>query len=154
SVLGASSDTDFFLLGRPQVTDPFNRDINKQLNQLVPPLKTVISGTYTTPRFGDGKGWDQYASVPLRDWQIGVVLQYPSGQFVTVPNSNNNLTAQLRLTAPAFGPAFNPWNFIPGSQYFKTGFDPNGGFDPRVYNPTVPTDPKVAGVLAGGIQTN
>lgn len=153
NVLGASSDTDFFLAGRPQVTDPFNRDINKQLNQLVPPLKTVISGTYTTPGLGDGKGWDRYASIALRDWQIGVVLQYQSGQLLTVPNSNNNLTTQLRLTAPAFGPAFNPWNFIPGSQFFKTGFDPNGGFDPRQYNAASPTDPKVASYLSGGIQT-
>ncbi len=35
--LGASADTDFFLGGRPQVSDPFNRGINKQLTSLCHP---------------------------------------------------------------------------------------------------------------------
>jgi hypothetical protein len=154
TVLGVSSDTDFFLQGRPQVTDPFNREINKQLNQNVPPLKTVIAGTYTTPGFGDGKGADHWASVALRDWQIGVVLQYQSGQLLTVPNSNNLLTSQLRINPPAgFGAsAFNPWNYVSGSDFYRAGFDPNGSFDPRQYNSTTPSDPRIASYLAGGYQ--
>jgi hypothetical protein len=155
-VLGASADTDFFFQGRPVVTDPFNRDINKQLNQLVPPLKTVIAGTYTTPglRNADG-GLMRVLSTVVKDWQIGVVLQYQSGQLLTTPTSTNQLASQLRITGPAAGffsgiPNYNPWNFVEGASFYRTGFDPNGDFDPRAYNPANPGDPKVASVLAGG----
>jgi hypothetical protein len=114
-------------------------------------LKTVVSGTYVTPNFGDHNGWDKYVSVALRDWQIGALLQYQSGQLITVPNSTNNLTTQLRITPPAnFGAGYNPWNYVPGSPYYVPGFDPNGNFDPRKYNPSNPTDPAVASLLAGG----
>lgn len=161
-VLGASSDTDFFLAGRPQVTDPFNRDINKQLNQLVPPLKTVISGTYTTPGFGKHDGvLTKLTSSVVKDWQIGLVLQYQSGQLLTTPNSNNQLSQQLRLNLPAAGQFgagllnYNPWNYVgTGGGFFRQGFDPNGSFDPRAYNPATPADPKVASVLAGGYAAN
>jgi hypothetical protein len=148
--LGANSDTDFFLLGRPQVTDPFNRGINKQLNQLVPPLKTVIAGTYTTPGFrGDPRGLMRMASVALKDWQLSVVLQYQSGDLLTVPNSNNQLSQQLRINLPNAGSLgagvanYNPFNYIPGAPFFRTGFDPNGDFDPRAYNSATPTSVSV-----------
>ena len=156
-VLGSSADTDFFFQGRPQVTDPFNRGINKQLNQLVPPLKTVISLTYTTPGWAGGQGLSRVASALVKDWQIGAVLQYQSGQLLTVPNSTNQLTSQLRLAGPGnFGTVatFNPWNFVPGSPFFREGFDPNGDFDPRQYNPATPTDANIASVLAGGQAAN
>jgi hypothetical protein len=149
TVLGTSSDTDFFLSGRPQVTDPFNRANNKQLNQLSPPLKTVISGTYTTPGFRNREGFMKYASIGVKDWQVGVVLQYQSGQLLTVPNSNNGLIGQLRITPPA-GAGYNPWNYVQGAPFFRTDFDPNGSFDPRAYNPALTSDPKFASVLAGG----
>ncbi len=152
-VLGASADTDFFFAGRPQITDPFNRANQKQLNQLNPPLKTVISGTYTTPGIGKRDGFMRVVNVALKDWQIGAVLQYQSGALLTTPNSNNALTTQLRITPPA-GAAFNPWNFISGSQFFRAGFDANGKFDPRAYNPATPTDPNFTSVLTGGIQAN
>jgi hypothetical protein len=152
-VLGASADTDFFFAGRPQVTDPFNRGINKQLNQLTPPLKTVISGTYTTPGFANSDTMMRVANVILKDWQIGAVLQYQSGTLLTTPASNNALTAQLRIAPPAGG-AYNPWNYIAGTPFFRAGFDPNEKFDPRQYNPTTPTDPGVASVLTGGVQAN
>jgi hypothetical protein len=151
--LGASSDTDFFLRGRPQVKDPFNREQNKQINQLVPPLKTVISGVYTTPGLRNEDGWLKVMSLAVKDWQIGAVLQYQSGDLLTVPNSTNQLIQQLRINPPA-GAGFNPWNYIDGSPFFRPGFDPNGSFDPRAYNPATPTDPNVASVLAGGLQAN
>jgi hypothetical protein len=149
-VLGASADTDFFFQGRPQVTDPFNRGINKQINQLNPPLKTVISGTYTTPGFSNRQGFTRVANILVKDWQIGAVMQYQSGQILTTPNSNNQLTTQLRINpAAGGGPAFNPWNYIPGSPFFRAGFDPNGDFDPRAYDPT---NTAATSVLAGGVQ--
>jgi hypothetical protein len=159
-VLGSSADTDFFFQGRPQVTDPFNRGINKQLNQLAPPLKTVIAGTYTTPGIGKRDGWMRAVNQALKDWQIGAVLQYQSGALMTTPNSNNQLSSQLRLNLPAAGAFgagianYNPWNFISGSSFFRQGFDPNEKFDPRAYNPATPTDPKFTSVLTGGIQAN
>lgn len=159
-VLGSASDTDFFLRGRPQVTDPFNRGINKQLNQLVPPLKTVISGVYTTPGFSANRMLGRVASALVRDWQIGVVLQYQSGELLTVPTSNNQLSQQLRINVPAAGlfgagiANYNPFNYIAGAPFFRPGFDPNGDFDPRQYNPQNPTDPNVVSVLAGAVQAD
>lgn len=156
SALGASSDTDFFLRGRPQVTDPFNRRVNKQLNQLVQPLKTVIALNYVVPRMNlAGAGMKALAWV-LGDWQVAAVLQYQSGDLLTVPNSNNQLSQQLRMNLPNAGALvgvanYNPWNYN-GNGFFRPGFDPNGSFDPRAYNPARPTDPNVASVLAGGIQ--
>jgi hypothetical protein len=70
--------------------------------------------------------------------------------LITVPTSNNNLTTQLRIAPPAGG-AYNPYNYINGQPYYRVGFDPNGNFDPRRYNPANPIDPAYASVLAGGL---
>lgn len=157
-VLGVSSDSDFFISGRPAVKDPFNREQNKQLNQNVPPLKTVISGTYTTPRFGlSSDGWQKYASVLVRDWQFGVVLQYQSGQLIGVPNSNNQLTTQLSMALVPAGGTTNPWNTVPGVGYFKQGFDPNSSnvdfrqYSASVVNGATVYDPNASSYLAGGL---
>lgn len=152
-VIGSSAATDFFFAGRPQVSDPFNRGINKQLNQLTPPLKTVISATYNTPGIAGAAGAMRVVSTLLKDWQVSAVLQYQSGTLMTTPNSNNALVTQLRIAPPAGG-AYNPWNFVSGSSFWAPGFDPNGAFDPRKYNPATPTDPTYASVLSGGLQTN
>jgi len=151
-VLGSSADTDFFFAGRPAAVDPFNRNSNKQLNQLVQPLKSVISGTYTTPGFAS-QGIMRVASAAVKDWQIGAVLQYQSGQLLQTPTSNNLLTSQLRLFGPGnFGAVanFNPWNYTPGAPFFKAGFDPNGSFDPRAYNAASPAN---SGLLSGGFSS-
>jgi hypothetical protein len=153
SVLGAATDTDFFLRGRPQLTDPYNRARNKQLNQFVPPLKTVLSFLYTTPGWQAGGILNRIAAAVVRDWQIGAVLQYQSGELLTVPASNNQLIQQYRIAGPGGG-GFNPWNYVPGSPFFREGFDPNGDFDPRAYNPETPADPNAASVLAGGFQAD
>jgi hypothetical protein len=153
SVLGASSDTDFFLGGRPALTDPFNRRANKQINQLNPPLKTVISGTYITPGLGSRTGAARWLSLAIKDWQIGGVLQYQSGNLIQVPTSNNQLINQLRIVAPAGG-GFNPFNYIEGQPFFRPGFDVNGPFDPRQYNPQNPSDPNVVSYLAGAVAAN
>jgi hypothetical protein len=87
-------------------------------------------------------------------------LQYQSGQLLTVPNSNNQLSQQLRMNLPnagAFGAGlgnYNPWNYISGAAFWAPNFDPNGSFDPRAYNPTTPTDPRAASVLTGGLQAD
>ncbi len=130
-VNGLSNDTDFFLPGRPQVIDPFNRANNKQLNQLNPPLKTVISGTYTTPGFAADSTGMKALSWLVRDWQIGAVLQYQSGVLMGAPQSNNQLRQTLLMSnAASFtGAYYNPWNLVPGQSYWANGFDPNGNWD-------------------------
>jgi hypothetical protein len=158
SALGSSADTDFFFAGRPQVTDPFNRANQKQLNQLVSPLKTVISGTYITPALPWQSGFTgKMVSTIVKDWQVGVVLQYQSGQLLTVPTSTNGLTGQLRIAPPAaFGGGYNPWNYTPGTPFFREGFDPNGDIDFRAsgfYGTTGNPNANQASVLTGGFQT-
>jgi hypothetical protein len=158
--IGANSDTDFFLRGRPLVTDPFNRGINKQINQLVPPLKTVLSFVYTTPGFAADGVLGRVASALVKDWQVGAVVQYQSGDILQTPETNNQLSQQLRINLPAngaFGSGngnYNPWNYIEGAPFFREGFDPNGDFDPRAHNPTTPTDPNVASYLTGGLRAD
>jgi hypothetical protein len=90
------------------------------------------------------------ASWVVQDWQIGTVLQYQSGQLLTVPNSNNQLTSQLRIT-PAAGAALNPWNYVPGTPFYRAGFDPNGPFDPRAFNSA---NPNASSFLSGGVQAD
>jgi len=93
------------------------------------------------------------ASAAVKDWQIGAVLQYQSGQLLQTPTSNNLLTSQLRLFGPGnFGAVanFNPWNYTPGAPFFKAGFDPNGSFDPRAYNAASPAN---SGLLSGGFSS-
>jgi hypothetical protein len=113
--LGANSDTGY--LGVPATTrinDVFNRDSNKQLSPLSQPIRLVISGTYTTPRTGgDGMAMKALSQV-VRDWQLGVVLQYQSGQLMQVPQSNNALFSQLNRGAGLFGGAGTYFNFADG----------------------------------------
>ncbi len=50
NVIGAASDSTFFLLGQTQATGPSTISITtSSFNQYVRPLATVISFTYTTP---------------------------------------------------------------------------------------------------------
>ena len=66
----------------------------------------------------------------MKDWQVGTVLQYQSGQLLTVPASNNGLVTQLRLnTLPGGGSALNPMNYTNGASFWAKGFDPNGKFN-------------------------
>src|SRR5437868_14081026 len=91
SVIGSASDSTYFLTGQALVTDNFNFNNNKQLNQYVRPLATTIAFTYTTPKItADGKGMKVLSHV-LRDWQIGPVLRYQSGALMGNPTSLNQL---------------------------------------------------------------
>jgi hypothetical protein len=125
--LGANSDTGY--LGVPATTrinDVFNRDQNKQWSPLSQPHRLVISGTYTTPAMASTGMATKWMSQTLRDWQIGVVLQYQSGSLIQVPNSNNALFSQLNLGGGLFSGASTYYNFTNGQQpssYFVV--DPN-----------------------------
>lgn len=125
--LGANSDTGY--LGVPATTrinDVFNRNSNKQWSPLSQPHRLVISGTYTTPSMSHNGMATRLTSLALRDWQIGVVLQYQSGAMLAVPNSNNALFTQLNLGGGLFSGASTYYNFANGTQpdsYFSV--DPN-----------------------------
>jgi hypothetical protein len=141
---GSGTDTNFFVSGRPLINDIYNYDQNKQLNQLVKPLATVISGTYTTPKMrADGAGMRVVSQV-LRDWQLGTVLRYQSGNLIQTPPSNNQLMSQLtRFTNADFlGSTQTFWNRVPGVNPLSV--DPNCKcFNPQtaqVLNPAAWTD--------------
>jgi hypothetical protein len=132
---GTGSDTAA-TYGAPLVNDMFNYGINKELNQLVPPLVTVISGTYLTPATGgDSKGMKVLSQV-VRDWQVGFLLRYQSGALIQSPPSNNQLMSQLARPGQTF------WNYVPGVN--PLAVDPNCGcFNPQttqVLNPKAWTD--------------
>jgi hypothetical protein len=130
SVIGSASDSTYFLGGQALVTDIYNYANNKQLNQYVQPIASVISFTYVTPGFDAGSRSMRLLSHVLRDWQVGAVLRYQSGALIGNPTSLNLLTAQLGRNAQIFGPAgTNFWN-LTGEN--RLNVDPNCGcFDPQ-----------------------
>jgi hypothetical protein len=131
--LGANSDSGY--LGTPansRINDVFNRNINKQWSPLSRPYQLVISGNYTTPGFAASSTAMRIASLVARDWVVGLVFRYQSGQILAMPNSNNQLFAQLSRGGGLFGGADTFYNFAPGKGpgdiFLK---DPNCGcFDP------------------------
>jgi hypothetical protein len=143
-VNGSGTDTNFFVAGRPLVNDIYNYAQNKQLNQLVKPLATVISGTYTTPKFQTDSTGMKVLSQVVRDWQLGAVLRYQSGNLIQTPPSNNQLMSQLtRFTNADFlGSTQTFWNYVPGVN--RLNVNPNCGcFNPQTVqalNPAAWTD--------------
>ena len=128
--LGANSDTSYLTPSPAIVTDPFNRMNNKQLSAFSRPLALVISYSYTTPRFkADGSGM-KILSWVARDWVLGGLLRYQSGELIRSPASNNGLYAQtLRNGFGVFGGGNTLQNRVPGQNPFLV--DPNCGcFDP------------------------
>src|SRR5262245_53655885 len=127
-VNGTGADTSYLTPGTVLVNDVFNLRSNKQLSAFSRPQMLVLAFNYTTPGL---KGGDNAASKILsavvRDWTIGSVLRYQSGELIRVPASNNNLLTQLGR-----GPSNNPanwgggttfWNRVEGQPLFSK--DPN-----------------------------
>jgi hypothetical protein len=129
-VIGSASDSTFFLGGQTVATDIYNFNNNKQLNQYVRPLASVISFTYTTPKMVASNTSMKVLSYALRDWQVGAVLRYQSGALLGNPSSLNNLVTQLGRGAGNFGlGASNFWNLTGANRW--TISDPNCKcFDP------------------------
>jgi hypothetical protein len=144
--LGANSDTSYLTPQAPIINDVFNYQQNKQISGFSRPLLLVISSTYTTPGIhGDGFA-RKTASLLARDWVIGAVLRYQSGQILRSAASNNQLLSQLDR-----GPTNNPARWGGGAtlqnatgQPFLT-VDPNCRcFDPTttsIFNPAAWSDP-------------
>ncbi len=83
--LGAESE-----IGGGYINDLFNRNTNKQFAGFNRPLVSVISFTYTSPKFEIQK----YARAALADWTVGSVLQYASGFLIPVPATATSSLAQ------------------------------------------------------------
>jgi hypothetical protein len=109
---GANSDTSYFTPGTLLINDVYNRPSLKQISSLSRPVVLVVSFSYTTPKIkGDTTG-SKVLSVLARDWVIGSVLRYQSGQVIATPPSSNNLLTQL-----ARGLANNPALFGGGNTF-------------------------------------
>jgi hypothetical protein len=116
-VNGTGAETGQFVSGIPQFNDIFNYGQNKQLNQFVRPLATVISGSYTTPKLNGDSTSMKVLSHVVRDWQLGWLLRYQSGALISSPRSNNGLAAQLKRADNTY------WNYVPGVSPLNV--DPN-----------------------------
>jgi hypothetical protein len=143
---GTNSNTSYVTPSAPLVNDVFNKDLNKQISGFSQPQVLIISFNYVTPKLeANGTGM-KALSWALRDWTVGSVLRYASGQILATPSSSANLLDNL-----ARGPANNPalwgggWTFmnrVPGQPLFLV--DPNSKFDPTkqlVLNPNAWTEP-------------
>jgi hypothetical protein len=127
-VLGTGTDTSYLTPGNVIINDVFDYKQNKQISPFSRPLMLVIAFNYTTPGFDFGDGAAaKIMSAVARDWTIGTVLRYQSGEVLRVPASNNNLLRQLGR-----GPENNPalwgggttlYNRIPGQPLLLK--DPN-----------------------------
>jgi hypothetical protein len=114
-VLGTGTDTSYLTPGNVIINDIFDYKQNKQISPFSRPLMLVVAFNYTTPRFkfGDRAAAKMLSSV-VRDWTIGSVLRYQSGEVLRVPASNNNLLTQLGR-----GPDNNPATWGGGTTLFN-----------------------------------
>jgi hypothetical protein len=157
-VLGINSATPYFTAGSGGgapgapgpvvVNDVNNRMQNKQLSSLDRPEVLTVTFNYTTQKNkfgGDGAGGKtlQWLS---RDWTIGGVLRYQSGELVETPSANNNFLYQLGVGSqdnPAlFSSPQGIENYVPGQPFFSV--NPNSHFDPTktlVLNPNAWAEP-------------
>jgi hypothetical protein len=131
--MGAETSYNLFASITPQINDVFNRKANKYISGLSRPLISVISGTYTVPKFLENKVLSKITS----DWQFSAMLRYQSGQPIRVPSSSNLINQHLLRGGPTFA------NRVPGEPLFTVDlnchcFDPSTTF---VLNPKAWAEP-------------
>ena len=142
--LGVGADTTYLTPAPNLINDVFNRQQLKQISGFSRPFQLVLSFRYTTPGFAADSRALKTLSWAVRDWNLGGVLRYQSGQVIRTPPSNNGLFRQLaRTDNPAnWGGANTFWNRVPGQNPLL--FDPNCKcFDPTtqlVLNPNAWAD--------------
>jgi len=127
--LGVEADTGG---GVGEINDVFNRNTNKTFSSFSRPFWNSLALNYTVPKVRIYR----YADYLLRDWTLGTVLQYGSGQPIGVPNTAvvNNSAALLRGTHA---------ERVPGQPLFLVDLNCHC-FDPdktQVLNPKAWTDP-------------
>jgi len=133
----ANSNTSYLTPNDPVLNDPYNVPTIKQISGFDQPQVLVVSFSYTTPKadnvFGD-KPMGRVASWVARDWTIGGVLKYASGQILQSPASNNTLWNTMGIGGTPlngvsnFGGAAPLENYVPGQPCMAV--DPNSHFDP------------------------
>jgi hypothetical protein len=128
--LGANSDTTYLTPAPALNSDPFNRNINKQVSAFARPFALVVSFNYTTPKFSADSTGMKALSWVSRDWIVGGLLRYQSGQLIRTPASNNGFFGQILYNAfGAFGGGNTFFNRVQGQS--PLAFDPNCHcFDP------------------------
>ncbi|MCU1335988.1 MAG: hypothetical protein JWO19_1569 [Bryobacterales bacterium] len=143
---GTNSNTSYVTPSAPLINDVYNKALDKQISGFSQPQTLTISFNYTTPKLRSDRSAFKALSWTARDWTVGGVMSYRSGQILGTPSSANNLLDNL-----ARGPSNNPaiWgggytfmNRVPGQPLFLV--DPNSKFDPTkqlVLNPAAWTEP-------------
>ncbi|MGB6943087.1 MAG: carboxypeptidase regulatory-like domain-containing protein [Bryobacteraceae bacterium] len=143
---GTNSNTSYVTPSPPLINDVFNKALDKQISGFDIPQELIIAFNYTTPNVSLDKTGGKALSWLARDWTIGGVLRYQSGQLLQTPFSSNNLLANLGR-----GPGNNPalWgggytfmDRVPGQPLFLV--NPNSKFDPTtqlVLNPNAWVEP-------------
>jgi hypothetical protein len=133
----ANANTSYLTPNDPVLNDPFNLPTDKQLSGFDQPQTLVISFNYITPKaeglFGD-KPIGKAASWVARDWNIGGVLKYASGQLIQSSPSNITLWNTMGVGGTPlngvsnFGGNEPLANYVPGQSCLAV--DPNSHFDP------------------------
>ncbi len=130
------------------VNDVFNRKANKYLSSSSRPHIFYLAANYTTPRF---ERFGRAMSWIMRDWTLGVMLQYASGTPITAPRARTTLSSQL------FRGTYT--NRVPGEPLFMPGVDINdrSTYDPftdYVLNPNAWEDPPESQFGVGAARYN
>ena len=149
-VEGAEGDTSYVGQTSPVINDIYNYAQNKQLNQYVRPLVSIISFTYLTPKLRGDSSAAKGLSWITKDWTLAGLATYQSGALIELARSNNNLLNELQLgVVPFNNPAIwggfqTAQNRVAGQPLFMPGITPNCGcFNPEtqlVLNPKAFTD--------------
>jgi hypothetical protein len=150
----ANSNTSYLTPNDPVLNDPYNLRTDKQFSGFDQPQVLVISFNYITPKaeglFGD-KPMGKVASWLVRDWNIGGVLKYASGQLIQSSPANSTLWDTMGIGGTPlngvsnFGGAAPLANYVPGQSCLAV--DPNSHFDPTK---TLALNPKAWSAPAAG----
>jgi hypothetical protein len=139
--IGAETFDTAFEAAMPAVNNINDFNSNKTISGLSIPHRIVIAANYLVPVWNTNK----FVSMALRDWKIGAVLTYASGQPIMAPRAissvpGHDIGTQLKLCAPMGvlnGCNGSVWNGgspasyasrVPGEKLFLV--DPNSHFDP------------------------
>jgi hypothetical protein len=128
---GAEGDTSYVGQTSPVINDVYNYASNKQLNQYVRPLISIISFTYQTPKLHGDSGMAKGLSWVTKDWTLAGLATYQSGALIELARSNNNLLNELQVGAVPFnnpaiwGGAATAQNLVAGQPLFNQGISAN-----------------------------
>jgi Carboxypeptidase regulatory-like domain len=134
---GSNSNSTYLTPNAPVLNDPYNVPTIKQLSGFDQPQVLVISFNYQTPKlqgfFGDSVGGKTLSWI-ARDWNIGGVLKYSSGQLIQSSPANLTLWNTMGIGGTPlngvsnFGGNSPLANYVPGQSCLAV--DPNSHFDP------------------------